>query len=289
MHRPALRTATQALRAKLASRPFLLRSVARAACAVALVPAALAAQIRNGFLQQQLNVGDDLTRTVSLGFNVNLSGNEGDLTTVCANGFLIFGGTSVRGACAIPGALAVVDKNRGEGSVLRAPTIGTLVGTYGNVLIPYFADLDATQLGSGQVFVGSGSVNGRAAFAVTYNGVFGFGGGGPNFFQTVFINRGLGNFDFEFNYGLLSTPQLRIGYGDDGGFTGFLEAQQYIDAGIIPTNLVRISGSFVNGVSPTAPGGSGLTIATIPEPATVALLGAGLLAVGVGARRRRTA
>lgn len=263
-------------------------ALARLAALALLAPAALSAQIRSGFTQQQLALGDDGYANVDLGFTTNLSGNVGTSALVCANGYLLFGGiVPEETTCAIPGALNIINKGRGEGSVFVAPNFGQLTGAYGNVLAPFFADLDATVAGSGQIYTGTGTIGGAQAFAVTYDGVAAYGGtlATRSFVQLVLINRGLGNFDFEFNYGTLGTTATRIGYADDGGFTGTPEASVYFASGTNPPNNTRVSGSFINGADFI----TAITTTATPEPGTIALVATGGLGIAAATWRRRRA
>jgi hypothetical protein len=114
------------------------------------------------------------------------------------------------------------------GSALTAFTPSPL-GTLGQQIIaPFWADVDTRSAGSAMTQYGQGTVDGHAAFAVTWNGVDYFNATSSthqslsNFFQLVLIDRsdtGAGNFDIEFNYGPINweTGDASGGHNGTGG------------------------------------------------------------------------
>jgi len=99
-----------------------------------------------------------------------------------------------------------------------------LQGATTPIIAPYFADVDTTNVGSGQTTFGTSTVNGHPAFGVNWLNVGYFDAHADklNSFQVVLIDRsdtGAGNFDMEFNY---SRIQWECGdaSGGSGGLTG---------------------------------------------------------------------
>lgn len=253
--------------------------------------------VRTEFQQTDISsVGDDGFVTSSYGFNANFFGVSLDYGTVCANGYLILGGYAPSSDGCIYGGTTIASDGAGNFS---GTSVGFLGQSYGQVLSPYFSDLNpATGNGAGRIWTGTGTIDGRAAWAVTWDGVGGFprsgGGSGTDTFQLVLIDAGNGLLRTEFNYGRIGFTSLtdqRTGIGIYGDFNPNTGAAYY-------TNLTVASYGFPTGTIP-APGtrltfnydANGAPVsfaaAVLPEPSTVALTAVGLLGAGVAAARRR--
>lgn len=126
------------------------------------------------------------------------------------------------GSLTIGSALSVYD-----------PTAMDLATT--KIFAPFFADISRLYAASGDVTYGSDTVDGRAAFAATWHGVFSYRYDDFHFtsatdaFQVVLIDRSdisAGDFDVEFNYDYLNwdTPDsettARAGWSNGTGQTG---------------------------------------------------------------------
>lgn len=167
-----------------------------AALAGMLASPAPAGPLRSGFDASALPATDDgSSAATGLGFGVNFFGQTFSSVFVNNNGNLTFG-TPLADFTPVP--------------------LGQLRSA---VVAPFFADVDTTA--GGTVKYGTGTLNGRAAFAATWEDVGFYGGTGAtrNTFQAVLIDRsdtGAGNFDLEFNYGA-----IRWESGDfNGGVNG---------------------------------------------------------------------
>lgn len=144
-----------------------------------------AAAIRtlHGYVDAVLTRNDDGSQLASLGFAINLFGKTASQVYVNTNGNLTFNSAF---ASYTPGPLRQ----------LAQPT-----------LAPFFADIDTRHLG-GLVHYGSGTLDGRPAFSVLWDGVAAFGSSTTdplrlNRFQVVLVARtdlAAGDFDVEFNY-----------------------------------------------------------------------------------------
>lgn len=277
-----------------------LSTARRVAVLGALAASSLSAQaIRNtgGFTLSTLARNDDgSTALVSTGFTFNLFGlTQGNLF-VNNNGNVTF-----------TQALA---------TFTPAPIAsGNLA-----IIAPFWADVDTRNPSPGVTQYGTGSIDGRNAFAVNWFdvGYFAAHADKLNTFQLIMIDRsdtGAGNFDFEFNYGQIQwevgdasngvnglcptapnsikTP-ARVGWANGNAATFELAGSNvcgaFLDGGsnaLVSNSLnSNVAGRYVfnvrNGaVEPPPPTN------VVPEPSTYALLGTGMvMLVGVARRRR---
>jgi len=281
-------------------RPVALVALAAAALAAA-APAADAQAVRRGggaagFTANVLDRNDDESTEdpVNIGFNVNYAGQAWSQLYVNNNGNVTF------------------DR------ALSQFTPSALTGATANPIIAaFFADVDTRGERSALTTYGSGTVDGRAAFGVNWDGVGYFASYDDklNVFQLLLIDRsdlGAGNFDIEFNYDRILWETGDASGGTDG-FGGTSAAVGYSQGSGATGTFAQLDGSFVNGALLdnganaltrgslgsdvlgryvfNVRGGTVVTppVSTVPEPATVALVGAGLLAVAGAARRRATA
>ena len=188
---------------------FPLRRVALATLAVGLgvaAPGAADAQLRGGFRSSLAPRGDDtVTPFANFGFTANIRGNDVSAGSACMNGFVALG-------------FVAADPT---GCQFSFSNLGNLIDQYGIVASVLPRDMNSTPVASGQLGWGAGTVDGAQAFGFTWDGVFSFGTTNPNFAQLLFINRGAGDFDLEFNYGAIAAGTIPFaGVGDDGSLSG---------------------------------------------------------------------
>ena len=230
---------------------------------------------------------DRSTGAVEIGFTVNFFGNVDDTLFVNNNG------------------------NVTLDQPLSSFTPFDLTSTNREIIAPFFADVDTR--GTGTVTYGQTMVNGRDAFAVTYDGVgyFNTRTDRTNTFQVILIDRsdtGEGNFDIEFNYdqiqfetggasggqGGLGGDSARVGYSNGSGVEGtffelagsaqngsFLDGS---DSGLaLIANMLNsdVAGRYVF----FARGGDVVVTDPIPLPGAAVFLMTGL--AGAAAARRR--
>lgn len=264
----------------------------------ALAPAVAGAQaVRRGgttagFTSNTLPANDDgSTGLVNIGFGLNFFGTSATQLYVNNNG------------------------NVTLGSALGTYTPFNLTGATGiPIIAAFFADVDTRGAGSALTQYGTGTVNGRAAFGVNWDGVGYYNSQADklNIFQLILIDRtdtGAGNFDIEYNYDRILW-ETGSASGGVNGFGGSSAAVGYSGGTGAAGTFAQVQGSLVNGAlldnGPNAlirnsinsnvagryvfevRGGTVVNPPNVvPEPATVALVGAGVLALGGVVRRRR--
>ena len=206
---------------------ILLASAAVALTAPFLIADAEAGAVRFDLgLTETLAPNDDgSSASVEIGFTVNFFGNVDDTLFVNNNGNI------------------TLDQ------ALSTFTPFDLTSTNTEIIAPFFADVDTR--GTGTVTYGQTMVDGRAAFAVTYDevGYFSSGTDRLNTFQVVLIDRsdtGEGNFDIEFNYDQI---QFETGgaSGGQGGLGGNSARVGFSNGTGVEGTFFELAGSAVNG------------------------------------------
>ncbi|TVQ46790.1 MAG: VPLPA-CTERM sorting domain-containing protein, partial [Gloeocapsa sp. DLM2.Bin57] len=190
-----------------------------------------AAALRPGFTGNTLPRNDDLsTGLVNIGFTANFFGVSRTQVYVNNNGNVTFD------------------------QALSTYTPFDLNSTSRQIIAPFFADVDTRNPASSEVTYGQGSVDGRNAFGVNWNGAgvgfFNNRANPLNKFQLVMIDRsdvGAGDFDFEFNYDQILWESGEASGSNERGLGGSSARVGYANGTGAPGTFFELPGSAVNG------------------------------------------
>ncbi len=159
--------------------------------------------VRTGFtvVGTQVREDDIFTGPIAIGFPINFFGTTLTNVYVGTNGYITFE----------QGQTGYVPEN--------------LVNNAQKIIAAFYADIDTRSTLSGQISWGRGTVNGRQAFAVTWNavGYYDVKADKRNTFQIVLINRGdraVNDFDFEFNYNQIQWEAGEANNSNNNGLCG---------------------------------------------------------------------
>ena len=158
--------------------------------------------IRPGFGQNYLHTNDDFsTGLINLPMSLNFFGTTYSQLFVNNNGNVTFD----------------------QALIIWTPD--SLVGLGMDIIAPFWADVDTRAAGSGVVTYGTNTVNGHAAFGVTwpYVGYYDTWDDKSNTFQLVLIDRpdrASGDYDVEFNYANINWEAGDASGGEDGLWIG---------------------------------------------------------------------
>lgn len=251
---------------------------------VALAPvAAEGAAMVAGFDAGSLGRTDDgSSGPVAIGFAFNFFGTSHTQLYVNNNGNVTF-----------------------DGPLSSFTPFGIAAGA-GPIIAPFFADVDTRHRDSGVVTYGRGTYDGQAAFGVNWRnvGYYSSAANRLNSFQLLLVDRsdlGAGNADVYFNYGSIAWESGSASGGSNG--RGGLSARAgWSNGDDRHTEFVGsgISGAFLDGGPHALRSGSNIgkagrflfqvrsgAVVEVPQPAALALFGAGLLGLASMRRGRR--
>ena len=217
---------------------FSITALVLSAVLTCLSATASAGAVRPGF-DGTARFGDDIVVLNNIGFTINYFGQTYTQMYVAMNGAVTFDGAY--------GSFNPVH----------------LIETGRQIIAPFFADVNTSYSGYGQMTIGTGVVEERTAVGATWQNVNCYGNRfGPerNSFQLILIDRsdtGSGNFDFEFNYDQIQWDSSTYGNcaswvlslaGYAGGtgaartgfeLTGSLVPGSFLDTGPAATSLIQ--------------------------------------------------